>query len=112
MDSHSMHKIWIDQCHAAHAIKVRFGPVQAFDYLVGEKLLNFASAAVTHPEFRRELPSFVAEVRRIFTPEEIQVHLGRITREAATRAKEACEDENDVPDGGLSALEARAHQFM
>jgi hypothetical protein len=40
-----MQKIWIDQCGAARAIRVRYGLTQAFDYLVGEKLLNYASAA-------------------------------------------------------------------
>jgi len=48
------------------AIKERFGLQSAFDYLVAEKLMNFADASREHPEFARELPGFVAEVRRIF----------------------------------------------
>jgi hypothetical protein len=35
----------------------------ALDYLIGEKLLTYAESAVTRPEFARELPRFVAEVR-------------------------------------------------
>jgi hypothetical protein len=32
--------------------------------LLGEKPLNFAEAASRHPDFARELPRFVSEVRR------------------------------------------------
>ena len=65
------HRIWISQCEAAQTIKTRFGLKAAFDYLVGEKLVNFVSAASGHPELARELPRFVSEVRRTFTPDEI-----------------------------------------
>jgi DNA-binding SARP family transcriptional activator len=57
----------------------------AFDYIVGEKLLNFASAASTHPEFARELPRFVSEVRRMFTPDEIAAHFAQIERAQAEK---------------------------
>jgi hypothetical protein len=40
-----MHEIWIEQCDAAKNIKLRYGLKAAFDYLVAEKLLNYASAA-------------------------------------------------------------------
>ena len=43
-----MHEIWIEQCDAAQDIKLRYGLKAAFDYLVAEKLLNFASAAAHH----------------------------------------------------------------
>lgn len=43
----------------------------ALDYLIGEKLLNFACAAEQRPEFARELPRFLAEVWRIFNQYEI-----------------------------------------
>jgi hypothetical protein len=59
------HEIWIEQCEAARAIKARYGPKAAFDYLVGEKLMNFASAASQHPEFAIEFPRFISEVRRV-----------------------------------------------
>jgi hypothetical protein len=40
MDARQAHHIWIEQCEAALTIKARFEA--AFDYIVGEKLLNFA----------------------------------------------------------------------
>jgi hypothetical protein len=43
----------------------------ALDYLIREKLLNFADAAEERPEFARELPRFLAEVWRIFNQYEI-----------------------------------------
>jgi hypothetical protein len=59
-------KIWIDQCRATKGIKSRFGAKSALDYLIREKLLNFAEAAEQHPEFARELPRFLAAISRIF----------------------------------------------
>ena len=113
MDRREMQKIWIDQCGAARAIRERHGLTQAFDYLVGEKLLNYASAASRHPEFARELPNFVAEVRRMFTPEEIRVHLARVDRELAARAMEYSPEDGDyVLREDTATLEARAQQFM
>jgi hypothetical protein len=76
--------VWKEQCSAASSIKERFGSKDAFDYLVGEKLMTFAEAASTRPEFARELPRFVAEVRRLFSADEIQRHVARIEREEAT----------------------------
>ena len=43
----------------------------ALDYLIREKLLNFAEAAEERPEFAGELPRFLAEVWRIFNQYEI-----------------------------------------
>jgi hypothetical protein len=74
-------KIWIEQCEAAEEIKLRYGLKAAFDYLVAEKLLNFAEAAVRDPEFARELPRFLARVRGLFTPRDIRTQLDRIGRE-------------------------------
>jgi len=64
-------KIWVDQCRATKDIKRRFGAKSALDYLIREKLLNFAEAAEQRPEFARELPRFLAEVWRIFNEYEI-----------------------------------------
>jgi hypothetical protein len=68
MDTRKAHHIWMEQCEAAHAIKSRFGVADAFDYLVGEKLLNFASAAADHSDFARELPRFVSDTRAPGSP--------------------------------------------
>ena len=51
-----------------------------FVVLFCEKLMNFANAASRHPDFVRELPRFVSEVRRMFTPDEIGAHLEQIER--------------------------------
>jgi hypothetical protein len=64
-------KIWVEQCKATKGIKRRFGVKSALDYLIREKLLNFADAAEQHPEFAQELPRFLAEVWRIFNQYEI-----------------------------------------
>jgi hypothetical protein len=80
MNVRKAHKIWIEQCAAVQTIKARFGLPAAFDYVVGEKLMNYASAASRDPDFARELPRFVSEVRRMFTPDEIGAHLAQIER--------------------------------
>jgi hypothetical protein len=90
VSNREFHRIWIEQCEAAEDIRLRYGPQAAFDYVVGEKLLNFAEAAARRPEFARELPRFVARVRGLFTPEELQTHITRIEspRAAAERARQ------------------------
>ena len=64
-------KIWVQQCRATKGIKRRFGVKSALDYLIREKLLNFAQEAERRPEFAKELPRFLAEVWRIFNEFEI-----------------------------------------
>lgn len=60
MSVRKIHEIWIEKCEAVQDIKLRYGLKAAFDNVVAEKLLNFASAASQHPEFARELPRFVS----------------------------------------------------
>jgi hypothetical protein len=107
------HKTWTEQCEAVQDIRLRYGPQAAFDYVVGEKLLNFAEAAASRPEFARELPRFVARVRRLFTPEELQTHIARIEHERMVqKALLAKIDKKDDPfgDSPQSAAE-RARRF-
>ena len=52
------HKIWQEQCEVTRAIREHFGVEDALDYLVGEKLLNFAQAADLDANFAAELPRF------------------------------------------------------
>ncbi len=92
MNARKAHLLWIEQCEAAQTIKARFGLTAAFDYLVGEKLINFASAASTHPEFARELSRFVSEARRTFTPDEIEAQLAKIERAQAEEDVEVLDD--------------------
>ena len=99
MNTRKFHEIWIEQCDAAHDIKLRYGVKAAFDYLVAEKLFNFVDAATTRPEFARELPRFVAYVRGLFTPQEIRTHLARIAREQREYAAVNDNEEGDEFDG-------------
>lgn len=98
MDMKNFREIWIEQCEAADEIKLRYGVGAAFDYLVAEKLLNFAEAAASHPEFARELPQFVARVRGLFTPLEIRTHLARVEREQNERDAENDNEQDDEFD--------------
>ena len=76
-------RIRLEQCEASVSIRARFGLRSAFDYLVLEKLMNFAEAAQRHPEFARELPSFVVAVRALFTIIELRGELARLEVEPA-----------------------------
>ena len=95
MNDRKDHQIWIEQCEAAQTIKARYGLTAAFEYLVGEKLMNFANAASRHPDFARELPRFVSEVRRMFTPDEIGAHLEQIERAQSEQDVDVL-DEDDL----------------
>jgi hypothetical protein len=110
MNARKAHHIWIEQCEAAQAIKARFGLTAAFDYLVGEKLVNFASAASKHPDFAQELPRFVSEVRRMFAPDEIRRHLAQIERAQNEKHDEFLDDDDPFRESPTAAAE-RVRQF-
>jgi hypothetical protein len=93
LNARKFHEIWIEQCDAAERIKRRYGLKAAFDYLVAEKLLNFADAALQDPEFAKELPRFVARVRRMFTPQEMLTHLARVEHEQSEHNADIEEDD-------------------
>jgi len=59
-------KIWVEQCEAAEGIEADYGTEKALGYLIGEKLLNFLEMAETKPEWRAEVPHFVAKIKKIF----------------------------------------------
>jgi hypothetical protein len=112
------HKIWVQQCRATRGIKRRFGvksviqglrpaklheneskPLHVFnglahvfdpalDYLIGEKLMNFADAAQGHPEFAAELPRFQAAVWNIFNPYELAGYLSSLKPSRRKRLQE------------------------
>jgi hypothetical protein len=71
-------KIWQEQCEATRTIRERFGVKNALDYLVGEKLLNFAREADRNPEFAVELPRFQAAVWDVFNPYELSGYLNSL----------------------------------
>ena len=111
MNVRKAHKIWIEQCEAAQTIKARFGLTAAFDYVVGEKLMNYASAASRHPDFARELPRFVSEVRRMFTPDEIGAHLAQIERAPNENDIDVLGKDNPLRESPAAA-EERVRQFL
>jgi len=112
MNVRKPHKIWIEQCEAAKTIKARFGLTAAFDYLVDEKLMSLASAASGHPDFARELPRFVSEARRMFTPNEIGAQLAQIERSQNDGKVDVLEEEDDLLREGPAAVAERVRQFM
>ena len=112
MSAGNHHQIWIEQCEAARTIRERFGLQVAFDYAVGEKLMNFASAASEHPAFARELPRFVSEVRRMFSADEIRSHLARLEREQIERdAKNRETDEDEFQYESPARAAERIRRF-
>ena len=74
------HRQWVAQCGAARNIRQRFGLVSALEYLVAEKLLRFVDASEQHPDFKRELPHFLAEIKRVFSLTELRSYVGRLER--------------------------------
>jgi hypothetical protein len=74
------HMIWREQVRAVSAIRQQHGEEAAFDYIVDEKLMNFAEAAEGRPEFARELPRFVAAIRDVFLPHTMRSGLQRLAR--------------------------------
>ena len=80
-----IHKIWEEQCEATYAIRERFGVESALDYLVGEKLPNFAMAADQNREFAAELPRFQAAVWEVFNRYELSGYVASL--KPSTRKK-------------------------
>lgn len=62
------HKIWKKQYQATRSIRRRFGLKNALDYLVREKLLNFAEAAEQHPSLPPSCPDFRLLCGKFFIP--------------------------------------------
>ena len=76
--------IWIEQCDAARGIRDDWGTRKALGYLVGEKLLNYIRAADSDPSWEANVPKFAAEIRKIFTDEELQAYFATATRIGVT----------------------------
>lgn len=94
--------MWREQCEAGRSIRKKYGLMSALDYLVREKLLNFAEAAVSHRNFAEELPFFVSEVRRVFTRQELTHYLVALAHE---RVETAGIEEDDFEPASI--VEAR-----
>jgi hypothetical protein len=95
MSDHRFQDVWKQQCDAARTIRIQHGILSALDYLIGEKLMTYAETAVTKPEFARELPRFVAEVRDIFSGEEIRHYLDHLERMAAIEDEQGADESHD-----------------
>jgi hypothetical protein len=107
---------WKEQCAAARSIRAQYGILSSLDYLIGEKLMTYAETAVTRPEFARELPRFVAEIRDIFSGEEIRHYLDHLGRMAAIEDEQATNEDDDDDFFGespeqLAAKRARLAQL-
>ena len=76
--------IWIEQCEAARDIRDAWGARKALGYVVGEKLLNYIRAADSDPSWAVKVPLFAAEIRRIFTTEELRAYFATTTRGSDT----------------------------
>jgi hypothetical protein len=99
--------IWKEQCEAARGVREQHGVVSALDHLIGEKLMTYAETAVRRPEFAREMPRFVAEIRSIFSVEEIRLYLEHLVRMDA-QEEEAFSAEVADDDVTIETPEQRA----
>ena len=59
-------EVWTSQCEVARDILAEDGLESALSYLIGGKLLNFLQLAEDYPEWRDEIPNFIAEIENIF----------------------------------------------
>jgi hypothetical protein len=62
-------------CDAARGIAAEFGTQNALEYLVGEKFLQYLESAENLPDFRAELPAFVAKINSIFERWQLAAYL-------------------------------------
>ena len=82
--------------------------------MVGEKLLNFIRAADSDPSWAVKVPLFAAEIRRIFTTEELRAYFATTTRVGAAAhvateeqyqtMRDADAFDDDVVDGAADAI--------
>jgi hypothetical protein len=73
--STSIPTIWQSQCEATKRIRQQYGLASALDYLVGEKLVQYAQYCERDATLASALSAFVAEVRRLFSQDELQSYL-------------------------------------
>jgi hypothetical protein len=100
--SPSINTIWQSQCEATKRIRRRYGLERALDYLVGEKLLQYAQFCEHDAKLAPALAAFVAEVKRLFSMQELRDYLDGLEHQKALEA-ELPQDE----EGPLDSLQAR-----
>jgi hypothetical protein len=97
-------EIWREQCAATVTIRSQYGERAALDYLIGEKLLHFTSAARTRPEFAAQLPAFVAEVRAMFSRESLMAYLTRLEADLTEKSHEVDMEDTYLGSAAISDL--------
>src|SRR3954452_9540753 len=87
-------KIWVEKCDAARMIADQFGTDKALRYLISEKFLNYLEAAERLPDYRAEIPAFVAEIKTIFERWQLAEELER-ARESEPFDPDLYDEEDD-----------------
>ncbi len=98
--------IWREQCDATLTINARYGEKAALDYLIGEKLLHFTSAAREHPAFATQLPSFVAHVRQMFAREVMLHYIAELEARLIEESHEVDPEDITLASGAINDLES------
>lgn len=98
--------IWREQCDATITIRARYGEQAALDYLIGEKLLHFTDAARKHPEFARQLPSFVARIRKIFARDVVLQYVMDLEARLTAESHEVDLEDATLASRAVSELES------
>jgi anti-sigma B factor antagonist len=111
-DPRQLCKAWREQCQAARGIEDEFGTPKALSYLIGEKFLNFLEIAEDKPDFRAQIPAFIAEIKTIFERWQLAEYLETARQEEpfdpGKYDEEDEEDEDydaDYEDGDAELLE-------
>jgi len=90
--------VWVGQCAAAVRIREDHGVKDAFNYIIGEKLMVYTQTARPGRSLRGSCRGSSRKVRRLFSAEEIREHLIRIEREDREAAEAASGEEIDGID--------------
>jgi len=101
-------KIWIEKCDAARMIEDEFGTDKALRYLIGEKFLDYLEAAERLPDFRAEIPAFVAKIKTIFEPWKLAEHLETARQSDPFDPSLYDEDEDENIDPEFVEMERQA----
>jgi len=107
-------RIWVERCKAARRIEDEFGVQNALAYLVGEKFLNLLEVAEIDAGFRAEVPAFVAEIKAIFEPWQLDEYLetARHTEPFDPSLYDEDEDPEDVEMDRQDDIERSARDLL
>jgi hypothetical protein len=84
---------------STHSCRVAGFGLTWLGYLVGEKLVNYIRAADSDPSWEANVPKFAAEIRQIFTDEELKAYFATAPRIGVTgrrRPGHGCNRRNPV----------------